>query len=57
MTYTSPIIKMAAIAYVFNGKVAVEINGVKSELTPEDALKLANGLYDAKHRIDLENTP
>lgn len=57
MTYTSPIIKMAALAYVFNGKVAVEINGVKSELTPEDAVKLANGLYDAKHKIDLDNIP
>jgi hypothetical protein len=46
-----------ALADMFNKKVVVEVKGIKLELDPEEASKLANALFDAKYKIELENIP
>lgn len=46
-----------ALADLFNNKITIEINGLKLDIAPEDAPKLADALYDAKHKIDLERIP
>jgi hypothetical protein len=49
--------QIIALADTFNKKITIEIRGVKFELNEGESSRLIMEIYDARHKIELENIP